>query len=161
MVDQVAQHQSVQTCLPRANPISDRGLLDGAPNLLLDILCSGIHLGYRRLEKWTYGRLEKWPYGYVCRVENQGGLTLPKYRLTSGVYSVRNMHLSSVLKRILNYFQFKGGINGLVFSPLYIHAQIVFMNILTLRRPSKSNTNGLSPKFASTISPGVCRPTVG
>ena len=32
---------------------------------------------------------------------------------------------------------------------------------LTLRRPSKSKTKGDSPKLASTISPGVCSPTVG
>jgi len=31
----------------------------------------------------------------------------------------------------------------------------------TINMPSKSNTKGVSPKLASTISPGVCSPTVG
>ena len=35
------------------------------------------------------------------------------------------------------------------------------ISVHTLSSPSKSNTKGFSPKFASTISPGVCRPTVG
>ena len=33
--------------------------------------------------------------------------------------------------------------------------------LLTVSKPSKSNMNGVSPKLASTISPGVCSPTVG
>jgi hypothetical protein len=34
-------------------------------------------------------------------------------------------------------------------------------NGITWMRPSKSKTNGLSPKLVSMTSPGVWRPTVG